>query len=62
MNELKSKFLKIYANLPLSLRSEIVLVIDDEPLTWNACFIEIENGTEKSKLILEKLKKLKIIE
>ena len=41
MSDLKSKFIKIYANLPLNLRNEIVIVIDNEPLTWNACFIEV---------------------
>jgi len=61
MPDLKSKFIKIYANLPLNLRNEIVIVIDNEPLTWNACFIEVENDTEKGEIILKKLKKLKII-
>lgn len=52
---LKTKFLQIYANLPLNQRQEIVVVIDNEPLTWNAARIEIENDTEKGKQILEKL-------
>jgi len=59
--DLKSKFLKIYANLSLNQRNEIVIVIDDEPLTWNAARIEVENDTEKGREILEKLVKLGII-
>lgn len=58
---LKTKFLQIYANLPLNLRREIIVVIDDEPLTWNAAKIEIENDTEKGEEILEKLVKLGIL-
>ncbi len=58
---LKDKFLKIYANLPLSVREEILVVIDDEPLTWNAAKIEIEADSPKAKEILDTLIKLGII-
>ena len=58
---LKEKFLKIYANIPLGLRKEIVLVLDDEPLTWNAAYIEVVNSTGKSSEILKKLDEMKII-
>ncbi len=57
----KAKFLRIYANLPLALREEIILVLDDKPLTWNVANIEIENDTKKGKEILDKLVKLEII-
>lgn len=57
----KARFLQIYANLPLNLRQEIIVVIDNEPLTWNAAKIEIENDTKKGKEILEKLVKLRIL-
>lgn len=59
--DVKTKFRNIYANLPLSLRNEIIVVIDDEPLTWNATNIEVENDTKKGKEILDKLIKLGII-
>jgi len=60
--DLKKKFLKIYANLPLGIRQEIILVLDDnKPITWNVAFIEIKSDTLLSKIILDKLKKLKII-
>lgn len=58
---LQAKFLQIYANLPLNQRSEIVVVVDDEPFTWNAAKIEIENNTDKGKEILEKLVELGIV-
>lgn len=59
--DIKSKFNQVYANLPLAQRSEIVVVIDNEPLTWNAARIEIENDTVKGKEILNKLQALRII-
>lgn len=59
--DMKTKFLQVYANLPLNQRSEIIIVIDDEPLTWNSAKIEIENDTQKGKEILEKLVKLGIL-
>jgi len=58
---MKTKFLQVYANLPLNQRNEIIVVIGDEPLTWNAAKIEVENETEKGKEILEKLVNLKIL-
>ena len=58
----KENFLKIYANLPLGIRQEIVLVLEDgKPITWNVAFVEIEANTPLSIVILEKLEKLKII-
>ncbi|OIO49625.1 MAG: hypothetical protein CO042_01725 [Parcubacteria group bacterium CG_4_9_14_0_2_um_filter_41_8] len=58
----KEKFLKIYANLPLGIRQEIILVLDDKrTMTWDAAFVEVDNDTELSKIILEKLERLQII-
>lgn len=58
----KSKFLKVYANLPINLRNDVILVLDSYgPITWNVAFIEIDNDTELGKIILEKLINLKIV-
>ncbi len=57
----KEKFLQIYANLPLAVRNEIVVVLGDEPLTWNAARIEIENETKKGEEILKKLVEMGIL-
>jgi hypothetical protein len=51
----KEKFLHAYANLPFSARQEIIITINDQPLTWNAAKIEVENDTKTGKEILEKL-------
>ena len=54
-------FLKIYANLPLSARSEVVVVVKNEPLTWNSAHLEVEQNTPVGKEILEILTKLEIL-
>ena len=59
--DLRSKFLKTYANIPLAARKEIVLVYKGEPLSWNACKIEVQERTPTGKEILSLLTKLKII-
>jgi len=57
----KEKFLKIYANLPIPLREEIIVLIDDKIISWNVAFLEISQDTPVGKNILEKLAKLEII-
>lgn len=60
--ENKEKFLKIYANLPIGVRQEIILVLDDgRPITWDVAYIEVASDTPLAKVILEKLEKLKFI-
>ncbi len=62
MEEAKSKFIKAYANIPLSLRSDIVVVIEGfGPLTWNTAYVEIVNKTEIGNRILNRLEELHII-
>ncbi|MEK6856091.1 MAG: hypothetical protein AABX66_02970 [Nanoarchaeota archaeon] len=58
---LRERFLRIYSNLPLGLRREIILIIDKEPITWNVAFVEVEGSSEKGKIILKRLEELKII-
>jgi len=57
----KDRFYKVYNNLPLNLREEVILVINDEPLTWKVARLEIDGNTNVSKIILEKLDALKFI-
>ena len=60
---LKERFLKIYANIPIGLRSETICVVGEEnrPISWDVAFVEIDQNTPLSKIILEKLNKLKLI-
>ncbi len=58
----KESFLKIYADLPISVRQEIILVLNDgRTLSWNAAFFEVRADTPLADEILDKLEKLQII-
>jgi len=57
----KAQFLKVYANLPLGTREEIIAVVDGEPLTWQAAKLEVEQDTPKGKEIIDTLISLKIL-
>ena len=59
--DLRTKFLKIYPNIPLALRDEIVVVIKEEPLSWHAAWLEVEQDTTLGREILKILSALKII-
>lgn len=54
-------FIKTFASVPSPLRDQIIVVVDEKPYTWENVFIEVKAKTEKSKKIIEQLKKLKII-
>lgn len=57
-----AKFLKVYSNLPINLRNDIILVLGEKgPITWNVAYIEINNNTELGEEIFKKLVKLKFI-
>lgn len=60
---LKERFLKIYTNIPIGLRSETICVIgeEDRPISWDVAFVEINQDTPLSKIILDKLNKLGLI-
>lgn len=57
----REQFLRIYANLPLNVREEIVCVIEDKPITWNVAYLEVRADTKLGKDILRKLSDLEII-
>ena len=58
----QAKFLKVYANLPINLREEIVVVLTQTgPVTWNVAWSEISNNTELGEAIIKKLSEFKII-
>ena len=56
-------FFKFYANLPLNIRREVVLNLEqpEGPLTWEVAYREIKADTDFGKKILEKLVELKFI-
>lgn len=58
---LKANFLKLFANVPVPLRDEIIVLIDNRPLTWNSAYGEIVNDTQRAEAILEGLKKVGVL-
>jgi len=60
-SDMAVRFMKIYANLPLEERSQVVVVLNEEPISWEVARNEIIHNTKKGKEILKKLKKLNII-
>jgi len=62
MEDIKGKFMRIFANIPEKIRAEeIIAVINDKPFTWNNAIIEVKNDTELGKKILKFLEKVGII-
>ncbi len=58
----RENFLKLYSNLPINIRKEIIVVIDKiGPISWDVAYLEIENKTKLGETILKKLEKLKVI-
>ena len=64
-DNLREKFLKSFANLPLNTRGEIVLVLEEDgrkqPITWNVAYLEVKNNTPKSDEILKKLERMGLV-
>lgn len=58
----KNRFIKVYSNLPINLRNEVILVLPNiGSITWNVASLEINGETEIGKVIIDKLIELKII-
>ena len=58
---LRSKFSKTFANVPLSLRNEIVAVIDNEAISWSAVNVEVVEKTKKGDKIIVLMDKLGLL-
>lgn len=55
------QFLKVYANLPVPERTQIIAIIDKKTYSWDAAFIEVSNNTKLGQRIVKKLEEMKII-
>ncbi len=58
---LKDRFYKIYGNLPLITREEIILVVNGEGISWKVAKLYIDQDSPLAKEILEKLAELGVI-
>ena len=56
-----TSFRKIYANLPVKARDEIIVVIDGEPYSWRSVRLELDNNTALGQKMLEKMIKMELI-
>jgi len=58
----REKFLKIYADLPIGVRSEIIATLPETgPLTWNSAYVEVSQNTPLAEKILRELSEMEII-
>lgn len=57
----REKFLRIYSDLPIKTREEVIVVVNDDPISWNVAYREIKNRTALGTEILKKLKKMDIL-
>jgi len=55
MLEGKDKFLKVYSNLSMDIRKEVIVLIDKQPISWIIAYEEIEKETDLGKKILKNL-------
>ncbi len=60
-NILKAKFLKLIASVPLPLREEIIAVIDDKTISWNAAYGELKKDAKNAEAIIYHLKKIGLV-
>lgn len=59
--DLSAAFIKAFANVPMGIRTDIVAVLDGQPMSWYVCWLEIDQKTEMGDRILDYLNELKII-
>ena len=61
MEEYRAKFLSVYTNIPLNVRDDVVLVLDDRPISWNVAYLEVVTHGPQAEKILTDLVELEII-
>jgi len=60
-DELRARFLKAYANLPEPEMEQVIIIIDDKPISWNKANKEVSDKTHLGDKIVEKMKLLGIL-
>ncbi|GAG69344.1 unnamed protein product [marine sediment metagenome] len=59
--EKRVKFFKAYAQLPKALTSQIIVVVDEKPYTWDTVYFEVKNKTPLSEKLLNTFFAMKLI-
>jgi hypothetical protein len=58
----RERFFRVYANLPVGLRDQVIIALPDiGPMSWNAVYVEVNSNTKLGDTIVDKLIELKII-
>ena len=57
----KEKFLEAYTNLPETEKNQIIVIIDDEGLSWDDAYKTIMENSELGEKILKKLEAMGIL-
>ena len=55
------RFFKVYSNLPISERKNPIVVIDQQPISWELAYEEIGNETKRGEKIIKYIIELEII-
>ncbi len=61
MEDKRAKFLGMFANVPENLRSDILVVVDKKPYTWNTSYLEVKDNTPLGRKILKKLEEIGVV-
>ncbi len=61
IEDLRAKYHRMFANLPIGIRSDIIAVIDKQPMTYYVCWLEINQKTKMGDRILIYLDELRLI-
>ena len=59
--QLRSKFYRSYANIPIPLRKEICAVVANEPMTFQVIKIELDNKTDMGRRAVEQMNSVGIL-
>jgi len=55
------RFYRMYGNLPIPFRKEIVAVVDDEPMSFAVIKLELDNKTEMGNRALQNMIDMELI-
>ena len=61
LEELKAKFRRAYANLPVPERFQVVAIVDEKSYSWDVAYAEISNNNELGNKILKKMRLIGIL-
>lgn len=61
IDEMRARFIKLFASVPLQLRDEIIAVVDGKPVSWSNAYNQIKNKSKDGDLIIKQLVDMKVL-